>query len=253
MFYEIPKKIIRNINNPNRIIPYTIYQTFKTNLVPKSMYDSAKSYIDINTNYDYIFYDDDDILNLLQSFNCDDLSFSHDDLLKAYNSMNIGAAKSDIFRYVILYRDGGCYFDIDTVCVNHLDTFILQDDEIVSGIGGRCDLHQWGMIYSKNHPFIKKVLENSISNILNKTFIKGYNNLLEGLTGPPCLDISIKQVLDLPLDYKFKKGIYNINIYQFHILNGDYFDNNIKFKYDNYMNDLKIMNVKYWNHTHIYK
>ena len=49
MFYEIPKKIIRNINNPNRIIPYTIYQTFKTNLVPKSMYDSAKSYIDINT------------------------------------------------------------------------------------------------------------------------------------------------------------------------------------------------------------
>lgn len=40
------KKIIRNINNPKRVIPYIIHQTFKTNFVPENMFKSVNSYIE---------------------------------------------------------------------------------------------------------------------------------------------------------------------------------------------------------------
>lgn len=244
--YEIQKKIIRNINNPKRVIPYIIHQTFKTNFVPENMFKSVNSYIEKNSNYDYFFYDDDDIMNILEGFDCSEFSFTRDELMKAYKCMNIGAGKADLFRYAILYRDGGCYFDIDTVCINPLDTFIQNDDEVVSGIGGRGDLHQWGMIYSKNHSFIKKTLENCVFNINNKTFVNGFVNSLEGLSGPPCLDISIKQVLKIPYDHRFKTGRYIIDSYKFNVLNGDFFDGNIKFKYDGYTNDLISVGVSHW-------
>jgi len=251
--YEIPKHIHRNLNNPGRMIPYIIHQTFKTNIVPEGMYKSAMSYIDKNDKYDYFFYDDNDIVSILESYECSGLAFTRDDLLKAYGLMNSGAGKADLFRYAIIYRDGGCYFDIDTVCLNPLDTFIKDVDELVSGIGERGDLHQWGMIYSKKHAFIKKALENCVYNICNRVFVKGYKNSLEGLSGPPCLDMSIKQVLKLRPTLRFKPGTYMIGPYKFHILNGDYFGGNINFKYNGYLNDLKTVGVPYWGETGIFK
>ena len=250
--YIIPKKLIRSKNN-NRKIPRIIHQTFKTNLVPESMYNAIYSFIKLNPNYDYYFYDDNDIEKVLNNFDCTQFSFTKSDLMKAYNKMNTGAGKADLFRYVILYKEGGCYFDIDTTCNAPLDKFIMDDDDIVSGVGDRGDLHQWGMIYSKNHPFIKKTIENCVYNIINKSFIKGYENSLEGVTGPPCLDVSIKQVLNLPISYVFNTGIYNINEFRFHILNGDCFNGNITFKYTNYLSDLKSINVEHWSHKPIFK
>lgn len=249
--FILPKCIIRSTKD--RIIPYKIHQTFKTNKIPKHMYNAAQSYIQMNLEYNYFFYDDDDINNILDVYDCSEFTFSSDNLKKAYNKMNTGAGKADIFRYMILYTEGGCYFDIDTVCLNPLDIFINDDDELVSGLGERCDLHQWGMIYKKGHPFIKRTLEKCITNILNETYVDEYKNSLEGLTGPPCLDYSIKEVLGLPANYKFKKGKYTIGNYKFNILNGDFFGNNIQFKYKEYFTELKSMNINYWVNCKIFK
>lgn len=249
--YEI-KNFKTNYNNIERIIPYKIHQTFKISTVPKKMYDATLSYKNLNPNYDYYFYDDNNILSIIDNFDCSQFLFSKDDLKRAYTSMNTGAGKADIFRYIIVYLEGGCYFDIDTVCLNALDTFIQNDDELVSGIGFRHDLHQWGLIYKKEHPFIKKALENSINNINNKIFVDNFINSLEGLTGPPCLDKSIKEILCLNKDYKFTIGKYTINNFKFNILNGDYFGGNIKFKYDGYFDDLKKIGVSYWGNSNIY-
>jgi len=174
------------------MIPYRIYQTFKTNEVPEDMYKAVKSYIDLNPEYDYYFYDDQDIENLIENFNCNLFTFSKDDLKKAYKKMNTGAGKSDLFRYMIIFQEGGCYFDIDTVCLNPLDTFIEPEDEFVSGIGSRNDLHQFGLIYTKKHMFIRKTLENCVYNILNENYIPGFHKSLEYLTVPPCLDYSVR-------------------------------------------------------------
>lgn len=253
------KKIIRRRNGTNqndnkeRKIPYIIHQTFKTNNVPNDMYNAASSYINLNKNYDYNFYDDDDIENIINEYDCSAFPFTNDELRSAYNKMNTGAGKADLFRYAIVYKYGGCYFDIDTVCASPLDTFITEEDEVVSGLGGRGDLHQWGLIYSKEHPFIKKTLENCVFHILNETYVPGFEKSLEGISGPPCLDISIKQVLNLPYDFRFSQGIHNINGFRINVLNGDLFGNNIEFKYHNYLNNLQEMNVEHWGNKPIFK
>ncbi len=250
--YEIKKNIKNNHKNNNRIIPYKIHQTFKTNKVPEKMYNASQSYVKLNPHYDYHFYDDMDILNIINNLDCSNFSFTKEELLKAYNNMNSGAGKADVFRYIIIYKEGGCYFDIDTICLKSLDTFIEDSDELVSGLGTRGDLHQWGMIYKKEHPFVKRALENSVKNINNKIYVNGFDNSLEGLTGPPCLDKSIKEVLGLNKDYKFISGKYNIKDYKFNILDGDFFGGNIQFKYDGYKEDLEKVGTKYWQNVNIY-
>ena len=94
--------------------------------------------------------------------------------------------------------------------------------------------------------FIRKTLENCVYNILNENYIPGFHKSLEYLTGPPCLDYSVRTLLNISYDYVFVPGIYNFNGYRFHLLDGDLFANNILFKYENYLNDLKNMNIDYW-------
>ena len=36
-------------------------------------------------------------------------------ILKCYDSLNIGAAKADFWRYLILYKTGGIYIDVDSM------------------------------------------------------------------------------------------------------------------------------------------
>ncbi len=35
-------------------------------------------------------------------------------------------------------------------------------------------------------------------------------------------------------------------------MNGDFFDNNVDFKYNNYLNDLEKMNITYWQDDNIF-
>jgi inositol phosphorylceramide mannosyltransferase catalytic subunit len=251
---HVLKKIqIRNYDGRiDRPIPYKIHQTFKTNVIPETMYQAANSYITMNPHYDYYFYTDEDIQDIVDFFDCSGLAFSNADLRKAYARLNTGAGKADLFRYMIVYMDGGCYFDIDTVCLKPLDSFILPEDELVSGIGDRGDLHQWGLVYKKNHPFMKAALNLCVRNILTTSFSQGYYNL-EGVGGPPCLDAAIKYVLGFHPRARFNPGIYEIGYYRFHILNSDFFGGAIQFKYANYRKDLEAMNVQYWQGQPLYK
>ena len=237
----------------SRPIPYPIHQTFKTNVIPDSMFQAANSYISLNPHYDYYFYGDEDIQAIVDSFDCSGLAFTNVDLRRAYNRLNTGAGRADLFRYMIVYREGGCYFDMDTVCLKPLDALIFPEDELVSGIGDRGDLHQWGLIYKKEHPFMKAALNMCVLNILNTTFVPGYQNYLEGVGGPPCLDLAIKKVLGLHPRSRFLPGLLIIGGFKFHILDSDFFGGAIQFKYPNYRNDLETMGVKYWQGQPIYK
>jgi mannosyltransferase OCH1-like enzyme len=64
----------------SRPIPYPIHQTFKTNVIPDSMFQAANSYITLNPHYDYYFYGDEDIQAIVDSFDCSGLAFTNVDL-----------------------------------------------------------------------------------------------------------------------------------------------------------------------------
>ena len=175
-------------------IPYNIIQTFKTRKVTESMYNITRKWINYNPEYNYMFFDDNEINDYINKEEFKDFEFSKEDFLTCYNSIKPGAGKADLFRLLIIYNLGGCYFDIDTQPIKPLKDFIYNDDEVVSGIGGRGDFHQWGLIYIKNHIFIKKTLELAVKNINNQKIKKDIKSL-EYITGPPCMDEAIKDSL----------------------------------------------------------
>ena len=85
-------------------IPKVIIQTGKTNNINLAQYNAALTFIELNPEYEYIYYDDNDIIEFLKkNFNIE--------VLNAYNKLIPGAYKADLFRYCYLYINGGCYFD----------------------------------------------------------------------------------------------------------------------------------------------
>ena len=237
-------------------IPYVILQTFKTRHVPISMYNAIHSWIDKNPEYSHEFFDDDRVADYIKSdFPCENFQFSRAELLRAFQAIKPGAGKADLFRYLIVFDKGGVYMDVDTFCLNPLRTFLRGDDHVLTGIGQRGDFHQWGLIYVSRHPFMRRAIENTVFNILNRRFIFGYRTL-EGIGGPPCLDQSIKEVLNLPLNSRFMPGTYGFDYgtqnYRVRILNGDFFGRNVGFKYQEYDLDLQRMGIKYWDQEELF-
>ena len=75
----------------------------------------------MNPEYDYQFFDDDDIERFI-------LKEYSQDIYEQYQKITIGAAKADFFRYAILLKKGGVYVDLDSRVVGNLDDWIHPDD-----------------------------------------------------------------------------------------------------------------------------
>ena len=67
-------------------------------------------YIKMYPKYKYILWNEDNINNLFNDFPI---------YKKIYETENTYNGKSDILRYLILYKYGGVYIDADTVWVNN--------------------------------------------------------------------------------------------------------------------------------------
>lgn len=98
----------------------------------------------------------------------DDMKFNNENVIHY-------AHKSDYIRLVLLYKFGGIYYDIDTICVKSHD--YLLENEIVLGIQEKykneSDLFGNAVIMSKkNNFFIKKILDNFEKNFDNSEWTK---------------------------------------------------------------------------------
>ncbi len=248
---ELPSSLApRRPDSATTKVPRVIYQTFKDRAVPPAMFRAASSWIARNESFAYRYFDDAAMFDFVAAFDCAGFSFASRQLASAIAKIKPGAGKADLFRYLLVYSQGGVYMDIDTYCLTPLQRIIGAEDDLVTGIGGRGDFHQWGLIYAPRHPFLKRAIENAVANILQERFVPGFENSLEGLAGPPCLDLSIKQVLGLPLHSRFTPGVFHVHIegvkYQTRILPSDFFGGNVGFKYPGYRDDLGAAGVRYW-------
>jgi mannosyltransferase OCH1-like enzyme len=197
-YEKLTLKYWNNIINKKseNIIPKIIYQTWKTKELPIEVKKIQEKIISINPGYKIELYDDNDIDYFIKN------NFDNN-IYNAYNKLNVGAAKADLWRYLILYKYGGIYLDIDSNILKPLDLIIKEDDiAIISREGGPSNFLQWLMIFSKNHPILKDVIDNCIYNIMNET-----TEFIVDLTGPGVFTKSINNVM---LDFYNKK---NINLY----------------------------------------
>jgi len=156
------------------MIPKQIFRAWQTQIFHKKVQKRINKTIKINQEYDHTIFTEpqrDDFV--IANFN--------KDIISAYKKINNVVAKVDLWRYLIIYKFGGVYLDMDASIEKPIRTFINEnDDGLVSAETNENLFLQWALFYTKEHPIMKKTIELAIRNINENRF----PNDIANLTGP---------------------------------------------------------------------
>jgi|LauGreDrversion4_1035100.scaffolds.fasta_scaffold14530_4 mannosyltransferase OCH1-like enzyme len=156
------------------MIPKQIYQSWYTTTLHPSVEKKINDMKNINPGYNHKIYTDAEIDSFINE------NFQGE-IADCYNKLNIIVAKVDFWRYLILYKYGGIYLDMDSSINKPLDELIKDSDDAIITVEKNKDMFvQWALMFNKEHPILKKTIELIVENIkFNK-----YPNNIHKTTGP---------------------------------------------------------------------
>lgn len=113
------------------MIPRKIVQTWRSKTLSDGLSSFCNSWLDNNSGYEYQLYDDGECAQFMMDF---DLRVYY-----VYERIIPGAFRADLWRACYLYKHGGVYADIDTLCFGSIDQFI-QEAHFVAPIDLNLDM-----------------------------------------------------------------------------------------------------------------
>ena len=168
-----------NINfqlNPtyNSIIPLHLYTCWHTKNLPPLMRENYNFLVESNPKITFHLYDEEDCRTFIKH------NFEPD-VLDAYNSLIPCSYKSDLWRFCVLYINGGIYMDIKFKCVNNFKFIALTEQEhFVRDIQENC-IYTAIIVTLPRNEIMRKCIYQIVSNVKNKYY--GYNCLEPTGTG----------------------------------------------------------------------
>jgi hypothetical protein len=198
--------------NPTTRIPRIIHQTYPGTNLPEALRENVADLVCANSDWDHRLYDD----RAIERFISDHYP---KEILSAYLRIKpeYGAARADLFRYLVIYRLGGVYLDIKSRFVRPIDEVVGGDEgiilshwrnadgqthqgfglhrELVDVAGG--EFQQWHVIAAAGHPFLRAVIVRVLSNLDRYspwTFGVGRIGVFR-LTGPIAYTLAIHPLL----------------------------------------------------------
>jgi hypothetical protein len=184
----------------NSIIPLNIYQTWHTKKLPPNMMKSSVFIKKNNPAFNYYLFDDNDCRRFIKN------NFSQE-VLNAYDSLIPGAYKADLWRYCVLYKNGGIYLDIKYIFVNNFKFINLTEKEhLVMDLGNNA-IYNAFMVCLPGNDLLLRAINKVIENVNNKYY---GDNILEP-TGPTMLYKIItnnekSDMIDMKHEYHTKLG-----------------------------------------------
>ena len=187
---KTPEILLTNLNiiqiKKEQRIPKVIYQTWHS--PEKELSQSAKNDLSIlkklNPDYEHKYFLDNEIETFVhQNF--------PGEISECFNKLNLIVCKVDLWRYLILLKNGGIYLDIDSRTNTSFSKLIRKQDDAVITFEHHKDSNifaQWVLMFNKNHPALRKVVEVVIENIKHNKYP---NNVLE-MTGPGAFSRGLK-------------------------------------------------------------
>lgn len=189
-------------------IPRIIYQTMKSRKVPASMKKAIDTWIDLNPEYEYQYFDDQRCREFIR------VNFDTR-VLNAYDTLVPGAFKADLWRYCILYLQGGVYVDVDMVAILPLKEIIEPDDEFISVRDHDPNAIFNAFIACKpQHPFLKEMIDY----VVNSVETRYYGRSCLDPTGPLGFGKVLQGMLDIDGIFKtdtIKTEKYNLKLLDF--------------------------------------
>lgn len=95
------------------VIPYRFHTIWLGGELPERYKVNIETWKDLNQQYDFFFWGDDEAESLI--------SEADHNIQQQYREAKNYGQKSDILRYLILYKIGGVYADIDFVCLGDFE------------------------------------------------------------------------------------------------------------------------------------
>lgn len=165
-------------------IPKFIVQTWKTDNLHIEIQQKIINFLKKNPGYDYKMYNDESIDKFVNKHYPGEIA-------DCYNRLNIIVAKVDFWRYLVLYKYGGIYLDMDADILDSLDKLIRsEDDAIITAEGNPGLFVQWGLMFSAGHPILKRVIDIVTFNIKTNR----YPNDIHKMTGPTAFTEAINSI-----------------------------------------------------------
>jgi inositol phosphorylceramide mannosyltransferase catalytic subunit len=220
---------------PQQQVPHCIHQIFFSaagNAPPPEIQRNIAQLRRANPDWDYRLYGAADMLELISR--C-----YGPRVLEYFQRINpsYGAARADLFRYLLLYQSGGVYLDVKSTLTKPLNAVLRADDRYllahwrnkpgeefegwglypeIAGVDG--EFQQWHIVAAAGHPFLRAVIARVLRNIAR------YNPVLHGqgwigvmrATGPiaytlaidPLLHLYPHRIVDAQQELGFQYSIY---------------------------------------------
>jgi hypothetical protein len=199
---------------PQADISRCIHQIFfseRTRALPPELERNLAHLRRLNPDWDHRLYGAADMVHFIRQHYGQRMLDYFERISPAY-----GAARADLFRYLLLYRVGGVYLDIKSSLRRPLREVLRADDrcllsrwrnkagEEFPGWGLHAELgdalgefQQWHIVASAGHPYLRAVIERVLRNI------QRYNPVLDGrgwigvlrTTGPVAYTLAIRPIL----------------------------------------------------------
>jgi mannosyltransferase OCH1-like enzyme len=145
------------------VIPLNIYQTWHTKDLPPLMKAAVNKIIYANPTFNYQLFDDDDCRNFIKD-NFDE------NVLNAFDSLIPGAYKADLWRYCILYKNGGVYLDIKYAPFNGFNFISLMEKEHWVLDMDKNGIYNALMVCKPNNGILLKAINKVVDNVKNRFY-----------------------------------------------------------------------------------
>jgi mannosyltransferase OCH1-like enzyme len=156
------------------LIPATIVQTHS------STTQHMHSWRELNPDYTHTFYNDADARGFIR------VHFDAQ-VNAAYDALAPGAARADLWRYCIMYIQGGVYVDADCRCTVALREWLPTDCPLVVVADHTTDatlaLFQAFLAAVPRHPLFKRAIDTVVEHVQDRK----HERSIFDLCGPRCL------------------------------------------------------------------
>jgi mannosyltransferase OCH1-like enzyme len=173
------------------MIPKIIWQTYK---LPKEqlmpyMIDAMNTWIDLNPDYEHRYISDEDALSFIKQH-------YDKEWFDIFVNVPLGVMRGDIIRYMLIYTYGGVYSDLDTLCIEPINKWMIKEYDMIICPENDVHLCQWTFAAAPGHPIIKSVLDLIKEGFKNPNYEE--EHFVHKLTGPSVWTKGIKKALDIP-------------------------------------------------------
>ena len=189
-----------------------IHQTSRSAEVPEECVTNVARMCALNPNWHYRYWSQKESHDFIYGYYGWEILESYLQISACY-----GAARADLFRYLVVYQFGGVYLDMKSGVDRPFESILQPDDEFVlshwrnqmgdryRGFGLHSDLEgivpggeyqQWHIMAAAGHPFLEAVIVRVLRNIAE------YNGGLDGVgrlgvlrvTGPVAYSLAIHPI-----------------------------------------------------------